>query len=62
MIKVLIIILIKLVEVKLEKVGIEIIFLKNKNYFIEVKKIWDVGDENKRVVKIIDEKLINKVD
>lgn len=62
MIKALITILTKLVEAKLEKAGIEIILLKNKNYFTEAKKIWDAGDENKRVAKTIDEKLINKAD
>lgn len=62
MIKALVTILVKLAEAKLEKAGIETILLKNKNYLTEAKKIWDAGDENKRIAKTIEGKLISKID
>ncbi|EKQ56252.1 MULTISPECIES: hypothetical protein [unclassified Clostridium] len=62
MIKALVTILVKLAEAKLEKAGIEAILLKNQNYFTEAKKIWDAGEENKRIAKTVEEKIISKID
>lgn len=62
MIKALITILVKLAEAKLEKAGVDTVILKNQNYFTEAKKIWDAIDENTRISKTIEEKLISKID
>ncbi|AGF56901.1 hypothetical protein B0P06_004814 [Clostridium saccharoperbutylacetonicum] len=40
MIKALITILVKLVESKLEKAGVETLILKNENYITAAKQIW----------------------
>jgi uncharacterized protein YdiU (UPF0061 family) len=55
-------ILIKLIESKLIKSGIEQTILKNQNYFIEAKKIWNMVDENFRISKTVEEKLESKVE
>lgn len=62
MIRSLVKILVKVLEAKLEKTGIESMILKNQNYFNESKKIWDAIDENKRISKTIEGKLISKID
>jgi regulator of replication initiation timing len=62
MIKELVKILVKLGEAKLEKAGIETVILKNQNYFTEARKLWDAIDENTRISKTIEGKLISKID
>ncbi|AQR95583.1 hypothetical protein [Clostridium saccharoperbutylacetonicum] len=62
MIKALITILVKLVEAKLEKAGVETLILKNENYITVAKQIWDMVDENFRISQSIEEKLSSKID
>ncbi|AQR95609.1 hypothetical protein [Clostridium saccharoperbutylacetonicum] len=62
MIKAIITILVKLVEAKLEKVGVETLILKNENYITVAKQIWDMVDENFRISQSIEEKLTSKID
>ncbi|AGF56480.1 phage terminase Nu1 subunit (DNA packaging protein) [Clostridium saccharoperbutylacetonicum] len=62
MIKALITILVKLVEAKLEKAGVETLILKNKNYITVAKQIWDMVDENFRISQSIEEKVSSKID
>ncbi|WP_415471133.1 hypothetical protein [Clostridium saccharoperbutylacetonicum] len=62
MIKALITILVKLVEAKLEKAGVETLILKNENYITVAKQIWDMVDENFRISQFIEEKLLSKID
>ncbi|MFL0167634.1 hypothetical protein [Candidatus Clostridium helianthi] len=62
MIKSLVKILVKLFEAKLEKAGIETTILKNRNYFVEAKKVWSALDENERISKTIEEKMVSKID
>ncbi|WP_297425785.1 hypothetical protein [Clostridium sp.] len=62
MIKALLTILTKLVESKLQKTGIEMVILKNQNYITESKNIWNMVDEDHRISKTIEEKLVSKVE
>ncbi|WP_238917272.1 hypothetical protein [Clostridium sp. YIM B02555] len=62
MIKALITILVKLVEAKLEKAGVETLILKNENYIAVAKQIWHMIDENFRISQSVEEKLSSKVD
>ncbi len=62
MIKSLVKILVKLFEAKLEKAGIETTILKNRNYFVEARKLWNALDENERISKTIEEKMASKID
>jgi len=60
MIKALITILVKLVESKLEKAGVETLILKNQNYITVAKQIWREVDETFRISTTIQEKLLSK--
>ncbi|NRT78103.1 hypothetical protein [Clostridium beijerinckii] len=62
MIKSLLIILVKLVEAKLEKIGIEQAIIKNQNYLTVAKQIWNEIDETFRISTSIEEKLQSKAD
>lgn len=62
MIKALITILVKLVEAKLEKVGIEQAILKNQNYITVAMQIWREVDETFRISTTVQEKLLSKTD
>ncbi|MFT8347674.1 hypothetical protein [Clostridium saccharoperbutylacetonicum] len=62
MIKALLTILVKLVEAKLEKAGVETLILKNENYINVAKQIWYMIDENFRISTTVEEKLKSKVD
>ncbi len=62
MIKSLLIILVKLVEAKLEKIGIEQAIIKNQNYITVAKQIWNEIDETFRISTSIEEKLQSKAD
>lgn len=62
MIKSLLIILVKLVEAKLEKIGIEQAIIKNQNYIGVAKQIWNEVDETFRISTSIEEKLQSKAD
>lgn len=55
-------ILIKLVEAKLEKTGIEQLILKNQNYITVGKQIWREIDETFRISTTVEEKLKSKAD
>jgi chromosome segregation ATPase len=55
-------ILVKLIESKLVKSGIEEVILKNQNYLFVAKKIWDVVEENFRITEKVEEKLESKAD
>lgn len=62
MIKSLLIILVKLVEAKLEKIGIEQAIIKNQNYITVGKQIWNEIDETFRISTSIEDKLKSKAD
>ena len=62
MIKEIIVLIAKVLESKLRKSGLEEVILKNQNYSTEAKKIWNMVDENKRISKTVEEKLISKAD
>ncbi|WP_297422072.1 hypothetical protein [Clostridium sp.] len=62
MIKELIKILVKLIETKLEKAGIEQLILKNENYITVAKRIWNEVDETFRISQSINEKLSSKAE
>lgn len=55
-------ILIKLVEAKLEKTGIEQLILKNQNYITVGKQIWREIDETFRISTTVEDKLKSKAD
>ena len=55
-------ILVKLIEAKLEKVGIEQLILKNQNYITVGKQVWHEIDENFRISAIVEDKLKSKAD
>jgi hypothetical protein len=60
MIKALLTILVKLVEAKLEKAGVETLVLKNQNYITVAKQVWREVDETFRISTTIQEKLLSK--
>lgn len=60
MLKELIKILVKLVEAKLKKTGIEEEIIKHKEYFDTAKKIWNIVEEDFRITENIKEKLSSK--
>mgnify|MGYP001565186153 CR=1 FL=1 len=62
MIKELIKILVKLVEAKLKKAGIEEEILNHKKYIDTAKEIWGIVDEQFRITQNVKEKLSSKAD
>ena len=62
MIKTILTLIAKVLESKLVKSGLEATILKNQNYITEAKNIWNMVDENKRISKTVEEKLISKID
>lgn len=62
MIKTALKLIIKVLESKLTKSGLEELILKNKNYITVGKAIWNIVDENFRISQTVDEKLGNKAD
>lgn len=62
MIKTILGLIAKVLESKLKKSGLEEVILKNQNYITEAKKIWNIVDENKRISKTVEEKLLSKAD
>ena len=62
MIKTVLKLIIKVLESKLAKSGLEEKILKNKNYITVAKQIWNAVDENFRISKTVEEKLESKAD
>ncbi|CUU46187.1 hypothetical protein [Clostridium beijerinckii] len=54
--------IIKVLESKLIKSGVEEAILKNKNYITVGKAIWNIVDENFRISKTVEEKVLSKAD
>ncbi|NSB16445.1 hypothetical protein [Clostridium beijerinckii] len=54
--------IIKVLESKLIKSGVEEVILKNKNYVTVGKAIWNIVDENFRISKTVEEKVLSKAD
>ncbi|WP_271812972.1 hypothetical protein [Clostridium beijerinckii] len=54
--------IIKVLESKLVKSGLEEVILKNKNYITVGKAIWNIVDENFRISKTVEEKVLSKAD
>ncbi|NOW92311.1 hypothetical protein BCD91_004334 [Clostridium beijerinckii] len=54
--------IIKVLESKLIKSGIEEQILKNKNYVTVGKAIWNIVDEKFRISKTVEEKVLSKAD
>lgn len=55
-------ILVKLIESKLKKCGLEEKLLQHKEYVTTAKEIWNVIEENFRITENIENKLISKAD
>ncbi len=55
-------ILVKVLEAKLEKAGIETLILKDQNYITAAKQIWRMIDENFRISTTVEGKLKSKID
>ncbi|NRT76282.1 hypothetical protein [Clostridium beijerinckii] len=54
--------IIKVLESKLIKSGVEEQILKNKNYITAAKQVWNIVDEHFRISKTIEEKLASKAE
>lgn len=54
--------IVKVLESKLVKSGLEETMLKNKNYITVAKQLWNVVDENFRISKTVEEKIESKAD
>lgn len=54
--------IIKVLESRLVKSGLEETILKNKNYITVGKAIWNIVDENFRISKTVEEKVLSKAD
>lgn len=62
MIKIALRLIIKVLESKLVKSGVEEQILKNKNYITIGKSIWNIVDEHFRISQTIEEKISSKAD
>ncbi|NRT90077.1 hypothetical protein [Clostridium beijerinckii] len=62
MIKTALKLIIKVLESKLVKSGVEEQILKNKNYITVGKAIWNIVDESFRISKTVEEKVLSKAD
>lgn len=62
MLKELIKVLVKLVESKLKKCGLEEKILQHKEYVTTAKEIWNVVEENFRITENVEKKLSSKAD
>ena len=54
--------IVKVLESKLVKSGLEETILKNKNYITVAKQIWNVVDENFRISETVEETLESKAE
>lgn len=62
MIKTILKLLVEVLGKRLVKSGIEEQLLKNQNYINTAKRIWGIVDENFRISKNIEDKLVSKAD
>ena len=62
MIKTVLKLIVKVLESKLVKSGLEEKILKNKNYITVAKQIWNLVDENFRISSTVEEKLESKAE
>lgn len=62
MIKTILKLIIKVLENKLKKSGIEEKIMKNRQYFDVGKQIWNVVEENFRITESVEKKLSSKAD
>jgi len=62
MIKTALKLIIRVLESKLVKSGLEETILRNKNYVTVGKAIWNIVDENFRISKTVEEKVLSKAD
>lgn len=62
MIKTILKLIVKVLESKLVKSGLEEKILQNKNYITVAKQIWNMVDENFRISETIEEKLESKAE
>ena len=62
MLKELIKVLVKLIESKLNKCGLEEKILKHQEYVTTAKEIWNVVEENFRITENVEKKLNSKAD
>ena len=62
MIKTALKLIVKVLESKLAKSGLEEKILKNKNYITVAKQIWNMVDENFRISETVEEKLESKAE
>ena len=62
MIKTILKLIVKVLESKLSKSGLEEKILQNKNYITVAKQIWNMVDENFRISETVEEKLESKTE
>lgn len=62
MVKTILGLLVKVLESKLVKSGLEKTILQNKNYITVAKQVWSIVDENFRISKTVEEKLESKAE
>lgn len=53
---------IKVLESKLVKSGLEEVIIKNKQYIEVAKQVWDIVEENFRIAETVENKLNSKAD
>ncbi|AMN31769.1 hypothetical protein [Clostridium perfringens] len=62
MLKTILKLLIKVLESKLQKSGLEENIIKNKQYIDVAKQVWNIVEENFRITESVEKKLSSKAD
>ncbi|WP_283699352.1 hypothetical protein [Clostridium perfringens] len=62
MIKTILKLIIKVLESKLQKSGLEEKIIKNKQYIDVAKQVWNIVEENFRITESVEKKLSSKAD
>lgn len=62
MLKTILKLVIKVLEIKLQKSGLEEKIIKNKQYIDVAKQVWNIVEENFRITESVEKKLSSKAD
>lgn len=62
MLKTILKLIIKVLESKLQKIGLEEKIIKNKQYIDVAKQVWNIVEENFRITESVEKKLSSKAD
>lgn len=62
MLKIILKLVIKVLESKLQKSGLEEKIIKNKQYIDVAKQVWNIVEENFRITESVEKKLSSKAD